>query len=353
MQVNPSLPAKTRSRVHRLCEGQSRQDRDGLRRQRFAGACHRGIFQADDRYRSHSCSLSRRGPRGDRSARRANPGGVHRIGNVARARQVRQSARAGGDDRTRAEALPDVPTLSEYIPGFEASQWVGLVAPKDTPPAIIEKLNSEINAALADPKLKARFADLGGVVLPGSPADFGKLIRDETEKWAKVIRAANIKAGADPVPRPSQRHAQLEWSVQQRIGAVIRAYEEQGSIAPGRRSIDISGDWLADEVRADRSRTRCARNSRSAGSIPVGASLVVNGRTIEGLPLFDGALHGSGRHRGRSRDPRQRGIDRAYRDCTERRGNRRLGRRAPAKPASGHRRRHPRGASRILPEQCR
>jgi tripartite-type tricarboxylate transporter receptor subunit TctC len=93
----------------------------------------------------------------------------------------------------RTEALPDIPTLSEFIPDFEASQWVGLVAPKDTPPAIIEKLNTEISAALADPKVKARFADLGGTVLPGSPGDFGKLIRDETEKWGKVIRAANIK----------------------------------------------------------------------------------------------------------------------------------------------------------------
>jgi tripartite-type tricarboxylate transporter receptor subunit TctC len=94
---------------------------------------------------------------------------------------------------TRSEALPDVATLGEFIPGFEASQWVGLVAPKDTPSTIIEKLNTEIKAALGDPKVKARFADLGGIVLPGSPADFGKLIRDETEKWAKVIRAANIK----------------------------------------------------------------------------------------------------------------------------------------------------------------
>ena len=93
----------------------------------------------------------------------------------------------------RTEALPDVPTLSEFIPGFEASQWVGLVAPKDTPRTIVEKLNTEINVALADPRIKARFADLGGMVLPGSPDDFGKLIRDETEKWAKVIRAANIK----------------------------------------------------------------------------------------------------------------------------------------------------------------
>jgi tripartite-type tricarboxylate transporter receptor subunit TctC len=94
---------------------------------------------------------------------------------------------------TRSEALPDVPTLAEFIPGFEASQWIGLVAPKDTPSTIIEKLNAEIKAALADPKVQARFADLGGIVLPGSPADFGKLIRDETGKWAEVIRAAHIK----------------------------------------------------------------------------------------------------------------------------------------------------------------
>jgi tripartite-type tricarboxylate transporter receptor subunit TctC len=94
---------------------------------------------------------------------------------------------------TRTEALPEVPTLSEFVPGFEASQWVGLVAPKDTPPAIIERLNAEINAGLADPKIKARFAELGGMVLPGSPADYGRLIRDDTEKWAKVIQAANIK----------------------------------------------------------------------------------------------------------------------------------------------------------------
>jgi tripartite-type tricarboxylate transporter receptor subunit TctC len=93
----------------------------------------------------------------------------------------------------RSDALPEVPTLSEFIPDFEASQWVGLVAPRDTPRAIIERLNVEINAGLADPNLKARFADLGGTVLPGSPEDFGKLIRDETEKWAKVIRAAHIK----------------------------------------------------------------------------------------------------------------------------------------------------------------
>jgi len=94
---------------------------------------------------------------------------------------------------TRSQALPDIPALGEFLPGFEASQWIGLVAPRDTPPDIIGKLNSEINAGLGDAGMQARFAAIGGVVLPGSPADFGNLIRDEIGKWAKVIRAAKIK----------------------------------------------------------------------------------------------------------------------------------------------------------------
>jgi tripartite-type tricarboxylate transporter receptor subunit TctC len=94
---------------------------------------------------------------------------------------------------TRSEALPDVPTVSEFVPGYEASGWFGVGAPKATPAEIVEKLNKEINAALADPKIKVRLADLGGDVLAVSPADFGKLIAEETEKWGKVIRAANIK----------------------------------------------------------------------------------------------------------------------------------------------------------------
>jgi len=94
---------------------------------------------------------------------------------------------------TRSKTLPGIPTMGEFLPGFEASQWYGVGAPKNTPPQIIDKLNKEINAGLADPKLKARLADLGGTVLPGSPADFGKHIAEETEKWGKAIRAANIK----------------------------------------------------------------------------------------------------------------------------------------------------------------
>ena len=94
---------------------------------------------------------------------------------------------------TRSEALPDLPTVGDFLPGYEASAWFGVGAPKNTPAEIVDKLNNEINAGLADPKIKARLADLGGTVLSGSPADFGKFIADETEKWAKVIRAANIK----------------------------------------------------------------------------------------------------------------------------------------------------------------
>jgi tripartite-type tricarboxylate transporter receptor subunit TctC len=94
----------------------------------------------------------------------------------------------------RAEALPEVPTVADFVPGYESSQWYGVSAPKNTPVEIVEKLNKEINAALADPRMKARFADLGGTVLPGSPADFGKLIADEAEKWGKVVKFAGIKA---------------------------------------------------------------------------------------------------------------------------------------------------------------
>jgi tripartite-type tricarboxylate transporter receptor subunit TctC len=84
--------------------------------------------------------------------------------------------------------------MGEFVPGYEASQWFGIGAPKNTPADNVDKLNREINAGLADPKIKARLADLGGEVLALSPADFGKLIADETENWGKVIRAANIKA---------------------------------------------------------------------------------------------------------------------------------------------------------------
>jgi tripartite-type tricarboxylate transporter receptor subunit TctC len=94
---------------------------------------------------------------------------------------------------TRSEALPDVPTVGDFLPGFESSQWYGIGAPKGTPADIVATINKEINAGLADPKLKARIADLGGTPMPMTPGDFGKYIAAETAKWAKVIKFAGIK----------------------------------------------------------------------------------------------------------------------------------------------------------------
>jgi tripartite-type tricarboxylate transporter receptor subunit TctC len=94
---------------------------------------------------------------------------------------------------TRAEALPDIPTINESVPGYESFGWVGIGVPRNTPIEFIEKLNGEVNAALVDSKIRMRLADLGGTALAGSPADFAKLIVDQTDRWAKVIRAANIK----------------------------------------------------------------------------------------------------------------------------------------------------------------
>jgi tripartite-type tricarboxylate transporter receptor subunit TctC len=93
----------------------------------------------------------------------------------------------------RSGALPDVPTVGEFVPGYEASGWNGIVAPRNTPAEIIQKLNTEINAGLADPGIRVKLADLGGTVLAGSATDFGKLIADEIDKWGKVIKFAGVK----------------------------------------------------------------------------------------------------------------------------------------------------------------
>jgi tripartite-type tricarboxylate transporter receptor subunit TctC len=95
---------------------------------------------------------------------------------------------------TRSQALPNLPTVGDFLPGYEASAWYGVAAPKGTPSEIVDKLNVEIKAGLADPELKARLADLAGTVIPGSPADFGKLIAEEIEKWGKVVKFS----GAQP-----------------------------------------------------------------------------------------------------------------------------------------------------------
>src|SRR5262249_10831586 len=99
-----------------------------------------------------------------------------------------------GTTATRSPGLPGSPTVSEFVPGYESSFWTGVGTPKNTPAEIVEKLNKEINAGLADPKIKARLADLGGTVIAGSPSDFGSFVAAETEKWAKVVRFAAIKA---------------------------------------------------------------------------------------------------------------------------------------------------------------
>jgi tripartite-type tricarboxylate transporter receptor subunit TctC len=95
---------------------------------------------------------------------------------------------------TRSEALPDVPSLSDFVPGYEASVVSGIGAPRNTPPEIIDRLNKEISAALADPKLKVRLAELGAVPMPMTAADFGRLMAEETEKWAKVVKFSGAKA---------------------------------------------------------------------------------------------------------------------------------------------------------------
>ena len=112
--------------------------------------------------------------------------------NRAAATPACHSARCAG--AARAPALPQIPALSEFQPGFEASAWIGIAAPRNTPVEIIDKLNKQINAGLADPNIKARLADLGGTPLAGSPADFGKLVADETEKWAKVVKFSGARA---------------------------------------------------------------------------------------------------------------------------------------------------------------
>ena len=127
------------------------------------------------------------------SARRPGADPVRRGTRHRRLRQDRQAACARGDHGARMPDLPEVPTVADTVPGYEASQWYGFAAPKNTPAEIVDKLNKEINAAIADPGMKAKLAAIGGEPMPGSPAEFGKLIADETEKWGKVVRAAGLK----------------------------------------------------------------------------------------------------------------------------------------------------------------
>ena len=195
MLLNPSVPADDGPRVHRLRQGQSGKAQHGLGRQ-WQRAAYGGRAVQDDGRRQHgACALSRPGS------------GVDAICSAARCRccsrprraptrlhRHRQAARAGGDHGgARDKCCRSCRRLADFVPGYEASQWYGIPRPKDTPAEIVGKLNREINAGIADPGMKARLAAIGGEPLPGSPAEFGRLIAEETEKWAKVVRAAGIK----------------------------------------------------------------------------------------------------------------------------------------------------------------
>ena len=109
------------------------------------------------------------------------------------ARQGRHPRALAVTTAARSPTLPDIPSMAEFLPGYEASGWTGLCAPRNVPADLVAKLNAEVNAGLADPAIKAKLAELGGHALTGSPAEFARLIADDTEKWGKVIRTANIK----------------------------------------------------------------------------------------------------------------------------------------------------------------
>ncbi len=187
-------PGQDGSRVHRLCQGQSGQDQHGIGRQRNAATRVRRAVQDDGRRQHGSRALSRRGARADRSARRAGAGDVHHHALLDRVHQSRQAARARGDDRDAfARRCRTCRPWAISCRATRRAHWYGIGAPSNTPAEIVDKLNREINAGLADPKIKARLAELGGTALAGSPADFGKLIADETEKWAKVVKFSGAK----------------------------------------------------------------------------------------------------------------------------------------------------------------
>jgi hypothetical protein len=181
------------SRIHRLCQSKCRQDQHGFGRHWFSAPHGWRAIQADGRHRLAVVPY-----RGTGAAYADLLGGrvqVAFFGPVSAMEHVKsETLRALAVTASKRWGdLPDIPTVAEFLPGYEAYSWFGVAAPKNIPTEIVLKLNQEINAALADLKIKSRIAELGASTLPGSPADFGKLIADETEKWGKVVRAANIK----------------------------------------------------------------------------------------------------------------------------------------------------------------
>ena len=194
MEVNPSVPAKTLPEFIAYAKANPGKINYGVGRQRQPAARRRRAVQDDGRHRHGARALSRRRARADRSARRAGAALLRHHGVDHRATSGAGKLRAlAVTTATRSPALPDVPTVGEFVPGYEASSWYGIGAPMGTPAEIVDRLNREINAGLADPKIKARLADMGGTALTGPPAEFGKLIADETEKWGKVVKFSGAK----------------------------------------------------------------------------------------------------------------------------------------------------------------
>ena len=194
VMVHPSVPAKTRSRVHRLCPANPGKVNMASAGNGSAPHMAGELFKMMAGVDHGACALSRPGAGADGSA------GRRRCRCCSPPRPAPSTTSQTGKLRalavttaTRAEVLPELPPVADFVPGYETSQWYGMCAPAKTPPEIIEKLNSEINAAIADPAMKARLAALGGEPLPGPPPAFGKLIADDTEKWARVVRAAGLK----------------------------------------------------------------------------------------------------------------------------------------------------------------
>src|SRR5262249_4873215 len=176
-----------------LRQGTSPQSQHGIRWQREPAPCLGRAVQVDDRGRHGSCALSWWRARAHRLARRTGAGLLPHHCRIDRVYQGWQAACARSNDRDALGRAAGHPPVGEFLPGYEAGFWYGGGVPKNTPPEIVDKLKQTITAGLADPTIKGRLADLGGVPMPMSPAEFGKFIADETEKWAKVVKFSGAK----------------------------------------------------------------------------------------------------------------------------------------------------------------
>ena len=193
MEVNPSVPAKTVPEFIAYAKANPGKINMASPGPGSAPGLRRAV-QDRGRRRAGYSELSRFGPRASRSPCRSGAGHVRRGDYGDWTCESGQGAGAGGDERETCRRLPDIPTVGEFVPGYEATGWQGIAAPRDTPPEIITILNREVHAGLADPRFGAPLTDLGFEPFANSPPEFGKFIVDYTEKWGKVIRAANIKA---------------------------------------------------------------------------------------------------------------------------------------------------------------